>query len=114
MKDLLLTKFLEDFCTDIGIDTKDESTAFEHFANYCVLDKFIPTRFDPTLFNIGGNGNFGIDGLAIIVNEIPICTIEELNDVLQKGKRHSVDFVFVQAKTSASTDSGDLLKTLQQ
>ena len=57
------------------------------------------------------NGAFGIDGVAVIANDVLVTSRDEVKDV----SRHSLDasFVFVQAKTSSSFDTGDLLKFIQ-
>jgi len=115
MENKIINSLLEDFCNDFGILEKKESTLFEHFCNYCMFTLNSPDAYgtDHLLFkevHTGDGGDFGIDGLMILVNDIIVTNVEQFEDVVG-NRRFSVKFVFVQAKTSSYFDSGDMLKT---
>ena len=78
---------------------------FEHFANYAVLSRLYngTVQFD----DLETNGAYGIDGIAVIANDVLVTSPDEIKEVA----RHSLgaSFVFVQAKTSSSFDAGDIL-----
>lgn len=90
-------------------DTSDESKLFEMFACYCVLSREYTDSFDLSDIVIGGGGDTGIDGIAIIANNVLVHSPEEFDDLVEQT--HSITdlkFVFVQAKTSASFSGGDI------
>jgi hypothetical protein len=87
----------------------DESRIFELFACYCVLSREYPYSFD--LFDIatGGGCDGGIDGMAIIANNVLINSSEEFDDLVEQTHHISdIKFVFVQAKTSSSFSGSDI------
>jgi hypothetical protein len=71
-----------------------------------------PEEFD---FNIVSTGQveFGIDGIAIIVNDGIVDDEEQLDDIIAHNPVLQIQFLFVQAKTSSFFDSGDLSKFFQ-
>lgn len=90
-------------------DTSDESRVFELFACYCVLSREYAESFDLSDITTGGGSDGGIDGIAIIANNVLIHSSEEFDDLVEQT--HSITdlkFVFVQAKTSSSFNGGDI------
>ena len=73
---------LSEFKKDFEIDEKDETKSFEHLINYLVLTKIVPDAFnsltDIEEVNVDSGSNFGIDGIAIIVNNNVLKSIEEI------------------------------------
>jgi hypothetical protein len=59
-----------------------QSDQFEAFINYIVVSDLYPEEFD---FNIvaTGKGEFGIDGVAIIVNDAIVDDEEQLDDIIE-------------------------------
>ena len=104
---------LSEFKKDFEIDEKDETKSFEHLINYLVLTKIVPDAFntltDIEEVNVDSGSNFGIDGIAIIVNNNVLKSIEEI-ETYKKSRTLNVKIVFTQSKTSANYDSGDLYK----
>jgi hypothetical protein len=88
-----------------------EPDLFEHFGNYCILSKIHPDAFNNDTFkiqtiNIGGGNDTGIDGIAIVVNNHIVSSVDEIKDLI--GKRRSnleVSFIFIQSKTSSAFNS---------
>lgn len=89
--------------------TSDESKIFEMFACYCVLSREYADSFDLSDIVTSGGGDGGIDGIAIIANNVLIHSPEEFDDLVEQT--HSIadlNFIFVQAKTSSSFSGSDI------
>lgn len=87
----------------------DESKLFEMFACYCVLSREYSDSFDLSDITTGGGGDGGVDGIAIIANNVLIHSTEEFDDLVEQT--HSITdlkFIFVQAKTFSSFNGGDI------
>ena len=110
---------MEEFCKEFRISPKkDISERFEHFANYCTFLNACPTAFSVVRdahkkVRTGQGGDAGIDGILILINDIPAFSYEEAQSLIESNKNRplEVEFIFVQAKTSSNFDSGDMLKT---
>lgn len=111
----ILQSQLSDFLDNYGIKEKKLSVAFEHFCNYCMFSFNYPEAYitDGMFYksvHTGSGGDNAVDGILIIINEIPITTLEQAKEIIAARKRFSAKFLFVQAKTSPNFDSGDMLK----
>lgn len=90
-------------------DTSNECHLFELFSCYCVLSREYSESFDLTDIITGGGGDGGIDGVAIIANNVLIHSPEEFDDLVEQTRVISdLKFVFIQAKTSSSFNGGDI------
>ena len=90
-------------------DTSDESRLFELFSCYCVLSREYSESFDLTDVITGGGGDGGIDGVAIIANNVLLHSSEEFDDLIEQTHFISdLKFVFVQAKTTSSFSGGEI------
>ena len=107
--DPVTQSLLKDFLTSQQIGTSDEATEFEHFVNYVVIFDLFAEEFDVERIATGA-GEFGIDGISIIVNDTMIEDEEQLTDLAEATHALSVQFVFTQAKTSKGFETGDLAK----
>ena len=107
--DQILDTFASSFAKEHELEGLKPDKLFEHFANYAVLSRLYSGTVQLDVLET--NGAFGIDGVAIIANDVLVTSRDEVKDVA----RHSLDtsFVFVQAKTSSSIETGDLLKFIQ-
>lgn len=110
--DVVTKSLLEEFSDSQKIDSSAQSERFEAFINYIVVSDIYPEEFD---FNVvaTGQGEFGIDGLAIIVNDVIVGDEEQLDDIIAHHPVLQVQFLFTQAKTSSNFDGGDLSKFFQ-
>lgn len=79
----------------------DEPSSFEHLLNYLTVRNYTSRHFDPSDISLG-KGEVGIDGVAIIVNDSLITTLDQIKDFFESLSDISVTFVFVQSKTSES------------
>lgn len=89
---------------------KDITKVFEHFFNYLTVRNYTSRNFDPSDISLG-KGEVGIDGVAIIVNDILVTTMSEIEALFTDEEADiSASFIFVQSKTSESFDSGEMSK----
>lgn len=93
-------------------DTIQEPFLFEHFANYCIVSGEYSNSFDIDNIHVGGGQDMAIDGIAIIVNNKLVSSIEEVKDLIDTNKYLDVLFVFLQSKISSHFDTGDIAKFL--
>lgn len=114
MENKILQGYLNDFKNDFAISDKlNEPEVFEHFANFCILSKIHPEAFYNDSFkvedlNIGGGNDTGIDGIAIVVNEHIVASIDEIDALVDDLQKLDAKFIFIQSKTSPSFNSGDI------
>jgi hypothetical protein len=110
--DVVTQSLLREFAESQKIDGIPSSDQFEAFVNYLVVSDIYPEEFDFALIGTGP-GEFGIDGIAIIVNDTIVDDEEQLEDIILHNPVLQTQFIFTQAKTSSFFDSGDLSKFFQ-
>jgi cold shock CspA family protein len=108
MRDQILDSYLNSFVTNRKMEALDESKSFEHFANFCVISKHYTEDFDPESVAVGGPDDLGIDGLAIILNDKLVSSIEEIDFFRNTFHRLDVQFIFIQSKRSPHFDSSEI------
>lgn len=108
--DRITKGYMKNFAASQEIQNSiSESSLFELFASYCVLSREYSESFNLSDIVIGGSSDVGIDGIAIVANNVLIQSTEEFDDLVDQT--HSITdlkFIFIQAKTSASFDGGDM------
>src|SRR5690606_32259474 len=93
-----------------GLEQLDESVQFEMFANYSILRSRIGSDFDIEDVTTG-EGDDGMDGVSIIVNEEVVVSDEDATSIFSSDKKNNdVEALFIQAKRGDSFDLGDFLK----
>ena len=101
---------LESFVSSFSLEADDEAKQFEKFAAYSVISSRFSGSFDLDDV-VTGDGDEGIDGVAIAIDEGITASIEDARSVFVSPRRnHDVDMVFIQAKRSEAFDLGDFLK----
>lgn len=111
MENRIIKSYMEDFQKDYGLSaTKNESDDFEKFVNYCIVSRIQPDAFSSDFekietMNIGGGGDTGIDGIAVIVNDRFVSNIEEIEDIKKYSGGIEVKFIFIQSKISPKFES---------
>lgn len=98
---------LDAHTSEYSIEAWKEENRFEHFINRCVVNKYSMERFDPADI-ITGEGEIGLDGIAILLNGHVITTLRETQEYYKNNSNIEVTFVFIQAKRSASFNSGEI------
>jgi hypothetical protein len=86
----------------------NESVLFEHFVNYCVISQNYGEEFDLSDVHLGGGGDLGIDGIAVIINGTLVTDSVEIDDLCQMNKYVDAEFVFSQAKSGANFDGSEI------
>lgn len=107
--DVVTRSLLKEFSASQKIDALQESEQFEAFVNYIVVSDIYPEEFDFTLIGTG-QGEFGLDGIAVIVNDVLVDDEEQVEDLLAHSPALQVQFVFLQAKSGGAFDAGDMSK----
>lgn len=102
--DKITKSLLDGFSSQYEIESKSESTQFEHFCNYSVTSKLFRGSFELEDIHSGSGGDCGIDGIALIVNGRLILDEDELRDVVESTSYLDADIIFIQSKTSSSFD----------
>src|SRR6266850_3082851 len=110
--DVVTQSLLREFAQSQKIESRPEFEQFEAFVNYIVVSDIYPEEFDFSVVSTG-EGEFGIDGIAIIVNDAIVDDEEQLDDIIAHNPVLQIQFLFMQAKTSSSFDTGDLSKFFQ-
>lgn len=105
----VIGNLLQEFIDTQKIKAKDKQSEFEAFANYIITYPKVPDTFDVDILS-PGEGEFGIDGIGIIINEKLVDNEEQASDIIAASNTIDVEFLFCQAKTSEKFDSGDVLK----
>ena len=108
IRDRILSAYLQKFVDQYGLAQLDEPEAFEHLAGHCVVSKHTPENFDPGEVVVAGPGDIGIDAVGILVNDHLVSSAEDVDHFQQTLRRLDVQFVFLQAKTSAKFDSASI------
>lgn len=107
--DRITKGYMNNFAASQELTGQNESELFELFACYCVLSKEYPEHFDISDIVTGGGSDAGIDGIAIIANNVLIHSQEEFDDLAEQT--HTITdlkFIFIQAKTSPTFNGGDI------
>lgn len=103
----IIKSFLDAHIKEYELDYLNEETAFEHFINRCIINKYSNERFDPEII-MTDKGEKGLDGVAIIINEKIIIDIEQAKSIIESGSNLDVTFVFIQSKTSESFKASEI------
>jgi hypothetical protein len=101
--DVVTQSLLKEFAESQKIEGAPQPDQFEAFINYIVVSDIYPEEFDFTLVATG-KGEFGLDGIAIIVNDTLIDDEDQIEDLLEHSPVLQIQFIFLQAKSSASFD----------
>jgi hypothetical protein len=103
--DRITEAYLNDFQKEYSYPSSiEKSKLFEYFVNHCIVSRLHSERFEIEDVSIGGGGDMGFDGAAIIVNDNLVFSKEEVDDLKNKFHRLDVNFVFIQSKTSNKFD----------
>jgi hypothetical protein len=107
--DRVTKAYFNAFREEQSIEEMQESTAFELFANYCVISDLYDDEFNVTDFHSGGGNDLAIDGMGILVNGSLVSSTEDLEALLKVNGSLDVSFCFTQAKTSGSFASDQIM-----
>lgn len=99
---------VDSFINDQNLGITDLTVLFEYFVNYCAVNNVYGSNgFDLEEITTG-KATQGIDGIAIIVNQKLINTIEDVDLLISMNQTISVKFILIQTKTSESFNNSEI------
>lgn len=125
-----LRRFMDKFSDDFELDKKladhqehsRYTKKFEIFTAFLALHSISPLALknveDPELLTLGGCDDMGLDSIIIVINnEYIVDDLAQLLEVVDgingnSGVISSVDFIFIQAKTSGDFEVSGMHKTI--
>lgn len=106
--DRITESLIKEFATEREYQISDPNILFEKFVNYCIATKEYGTdQFDVEDLNTG-IGVQGIDGIAIIVNQRIVNSVDDIDQLIELNQNIRVKFVLIQAKTSPGFDNSEI------
>lgn len=102
---------LSEFTRSNGGELTSESEYFEVFSIFAVENGMLGNNIAPFRAHLRGD-EFGVDGIATLVQGSLCVDADEVDDVLSIGKNHTCEFHFFQSKTSEKLDYGAVSKFL--
>lgn len=103
----IIESFLNTHIVEYELSNIKKETAFEHFINRCIINKYSTERFDPNDI-LTDDGEKGLDGVAIIVNDCVVMTLDEVESIVSDSAALEVKFIFIQSKTSDSFSGSEI------
>ena len=117
IKDQIIKGNLADFQAEFNYRELNEDNAFERFVNYLLLSRINSKIFEDNDYiekiSIDDGQNFGIDGIALLVNNTFVFeeeTIDEYKKYSEQFPNLHLNLIFIQSKTTPGFDTGELLK----
>lgn len=92
-----------------ALDSLSDEEVFELYSIHSILNGGLGESVDPADAHLNGC-EFGIDGLAILVQGRLVMDASDAEDAILDIKNPQIDFYFFQSKTSASFDYGNISK----
>ena len=107
MNDRILSGYLQDFKDQHGLEKLSEPDLFCRFVTYCIISKQAGTPASLEDLDVDGGQDTAIDTIAILINDRVVIDKDDV-DYFREFGRLEVEFVFIQSKTSAKFDAGDI------
>ena len=95
--DLVVDQFLQDYSRKRKIIEPNKPRLFAQCAVDTVVLRTVRNDYNARDVFVDGQNDIGLDGIAIVVNNQIISTIEELERIISEDRVLDVRFVFVQA-----------------
>jgi len=97
--DKILESYFEDFAGTHGFGGLPPAEQFHHFVNYCIVSRATSDSFDIEDLSTEGEGDTGVDGVAVLVNAHIVSSPEDVDFFRDRVGRLDVDFIFIQSKS---------------
>lgn len=117
IKDQIIKGNLKEFQEEYNFSYLNEDSAFERFVNYLLLSRINSKIFEDIDYieriTIDNGQNFGIDGIALLVNNSFVFDAETIEDYKRRSSGVpdlSMNFIFIQSKTTDRFEVGEMLK----
>jgi hypothetical protein len=106
--DRITENLLAEFAGEREMTNLSEEQQFEHFSCYVTVRRQYSESFDTEHIVTGEGNDTGIDGIAIIVNDVLVTDIDEFQSIHEASANLEVLFVFIQATRSATFDASKI------
>lgn len=106
--DRITESLIEELLNNLELDSQGVSKDFEKLVNYSIISNEYSKTFEVDSVTVGDGNDTGVDGIAIIVNGQLIENKEEIDDIIERNGSLEVKYIFNQAKTSSSFNSGEI------
>ena len=106
--DIIASNYFNKFIKEQGITGIKIEPNFEKFVNYICLSSKNISNFNLMATCVGSGNDAGIDGIAISINNRFVSDMTELKTILDMGMDFTVEFFFVQAKTTESFECKEI------
>jgi len=106
--DKILASYVEDFSGKQGFGDLTPAEQFHHFVNYCFVSRATPDSFDIEDLSTEGNGDTGVDGVAVLINGHIVSSPEDVDYFRDRVGRLDVEFVFLQSKSGAHFSAAEI------
>lgn len=111
--DRIISSYLDDFVAkNDHLKDFDRDHAFELFINDLIISRDYPEEYDTDAVSVRGMNDLGMDGVAIVVNEHLVFSVEDIRYFTTQLHRLDARFIFIQTKTSPGFDGGEIGKFL--
>ena len=107
----VITTQLKEFLDTHSDESFKQSEFFEVLSIHSIENGLMGLNIDPFDAHLEAS-EFGIDGIAIILQGDLCTNADQVAAALSVGRNHSVEFHFFQSKTSENFDYGDISKFL--
>jgi hypothetical protein len=106
--DRVTESLMASFSKENGIEALDEAKRFEHFTAFSVIRRHYSRSFLTDDVVLGGNGDTGIDAVAIILNNVLVTDVDRVREIAEHNDYLEPVFIFVQSERSTSFDGSKL------
>ncbi|RWL43525.1 MAG: hypothetical protein EOR60_20715 [Mesorhizobium sp.] len=100
---------LREFAKANSITAYTQEKQFEIYSIFSILNGLLGESVDAYNVHLEGD-EFGVDGIAVVIQGESVNNRQEAEEKLASINNPSIEFIFVQAKTSTSYDYGDISK----
>lgn len=95
-----------------GLTNVKDGLAFEHFVNFNVLyghnpEPFLGNSDFLEICSVGGSNDLAIDGVAIKLNGTFVRDLQDVDIIMERNKKASVEFIFIQSKYKEKFEMGE-------
>lgn len=103
--DIATKGLVEEFIRENSLQKiKDVSTQFEHFSSYALISENFQDAIDTTEIVVGSDGEYGVDGIAIVINDLLVDSSSEIDDIAKVSNSMSASIYIIQSETSIGFD----------
>jgi hypothetical protein len=106
--DQILASYVEDFAGKQDFSNLPPADQFHHFVNYCIVSRNTSDGFEVEDLSTDGDGDTGVDGVAILVNGHIVSSPEDVDYFRDRVGRLDVEFIFMQSKSGAHFNAGEI------